>query len=116
MYYFWGHWYPCVGFLVTFPLGFKIGDDSALFTCFYGGECDVNSPRSTSGATPADLLTAGIAVSHFPTCMCRGGTWLGFEQVITRTEDELATIVPPTRLQIIILSDIPESEKCVIDL
>ena len=21
--YFWGHWYPCFGFLVTSPLGFK---------------------------------------------------------------------------------------------
>ena len=38
-----------------------------------------------------DQRTAG----HFPTCMYRGGTWLGFEQAIT---DERATIVPATRL------------------
>ena len=23
MSFFWGHWYPCFGFLVTSPLGFK---------------------------------------------------------------------------------------------
>ena len=28
---FWGHWYPCFGFLVTSPLGFKARVDSALF-------------------------------------------------------------------------------------
>ena len=37
---------------------------------------------------------------HFPTCMCRGRTWLGFECAIARTEDERATIVPATRLLI----------------
>ena len=36
------------------------------------------------GATSPNLLIAGIAAGHFPTC--RGGTWLG------------ATIVPATRL------------------
>ena len=30
--------------------------------------------------------------------MCRGGTWLGFERAIARTEDEHTTIVPATRL------------------
>ena len=29
---FWGHWYPCFGFLVTSPLGFKARVGSALFT------------------------------------------------------------------------------------
>ena len=33
-----------------------------------------------------------------PTCMCRGGTWLGFVRAITWTEDEHATIVSATRL------------------
>ena len=28
---FWGHWYPCFGFLVTSPLGFKVRVGSALF-------------------------------------------------------------------------------------
>ena len=28
---FWGHWYPCFGFLVTSPLGFKARVGSALF-------------------------------------------------------------------------------------
>ena len=53
-----GHWYPCFGFLVTSPLGFKARVGSALFA-FCGGECNVHSPRSTSGATCADLLVAG---------------------------------------------------------
>ena len=54
---FWGHLYPCFGFLVTSPLGFKARMGSALFA-FYGGECNVHSPRSTSGATHANLLAA----------------------------------------------------------
>ena len=28
---FWGYWYPCFGFLVTSPLGFKARVGSALF-------------------------------------------------------------------------------------
>ena len=28
---FWGHWYPCFGFLVMSPLGFKVRVGSALF-------------------------------------------------------------------------------------
>ena len=55
---FWGHWYPCFGFLVTYPLGFKARVRSALFTFICRGECNVHSPRSTCGATPADLLTS----------------------------------------------------------
>ena len=31
---FWGHWYPCFGFLVTSPLGFKARVGSALFAIF----------------------------------------------------------------------------------
>ena len=31
---FWGHWYPCFGFLVTSPLGFKARVGSALFAMF----------------------------------------------------------------------------------
>ena len=37
---------------------------------------------------------------HFPTCMGRGGTWLGFERAIARTDDEPATIVPASRLSL----------------
>ena len=54
---FWGHWYPCFGFLVASPLGFKAQVGSALFA-FCGGECNLHSLRSTSGATLADLLVA----------------------------------------------------------
>ena len=56
--HFWGHWYPCFGFLVTSPLGFKAGVGSALFP-FCGGECNVHSLISASGATLANLLAAG---------------------------------------------------------
>ena len=35
---FLNHWYPCFGFLVTSPLGFKFRVGSALFA-FCGGEC-----------------------------------------------------------------------------
>ena len=31
---FWGHWYPCFGFLVTSPLGLKARVGSALFAIF----------------------------------------------------------------------------------
>ena len=69
----------------------------------------IHSLRFTSSATCTDLLAAGSAASHFPTCISRGGTWLGFERVIAhtegrferviaRTEGERATIVPATRL------------------
>ena len=56
---FWGHWYPCFGFLVTSPLGFKARVGFCLIRYFCGGECNVHSPRFTSGATLADLLAAG---------------------------------------------------------
>ena len=46
--------------LVTSPLGFKARVGSVLLP-FYGGKCNVHSPRSTSGAIPANLLTA----SHY---------------------------------------------------
>ena len=49
---FGGHWYPCFGFL-----GFKAKVGSALFA-FSGGKCNVHFPRSTSGATHADLQHA----------------------------------------------------------
>ena len=46
---------PCFGFLGTFPLGFKARVGSALFA-FAEVNCNVHWLRSTSGATPADLL------------------------------------------------------------
>ena len=55
MSFFWGHWYPCFGFLVTSPLGFKARVGSALFAIF----AEADSPRFTSHATLADLLVAG---------------------------------------------------------
>ena len=63
------------------------------YSLFWGGKCNVHSPRSIFVATHADLLAASSAAGHFPTCISRGGTWLGFKQAITQTEDECATIV-----------------------
>ena len=67
MSFFFGHWYPCFGFLVTCPLGFKARVGSALIT-FCGGECNVHSLRSTFGAT----CVAVIAASPVHTYCCRG--------------------------------------------
>ena len=86
---FWGHFYPCFGFLVVSPLGFKARAGSALFEL-----------QSTSGATPGDLLKANIIAGRFPTCISRSGSWLRLEQAIINTEDECATIVPATLLSL----------------
>ena len=94
---FWGHWYLCFGFLVTSPLIFKARVGS-VYSLFCRDECNVHSLRPTSGATPANLLMAGIPIGYFPTCISRGGSWLRFEQAITRSEDEDSTIVPVTWL------------------
>ena len=48
------------------------------YSLFCEGKRNVHNPRSTSGATHADLLSASITDGHFPTCMSRGGTWLRF--------------------------------------
>ena len=87
--FFLGHWYAYFWFLVTSLLGFKARVGSVLFIC--GGQCNVHSLKSTSGATLANLLVASSAASHFPTCISRGGTWLGFERAIKRTEDTCAS-------------------------
>ena len=63
---FWGHWYPCFGFLVTSPVGFKVRVGFTLFT-FCGGKCNVHSLRSTSVAILTNLLAAGaqtVTSSH----------------------------------------------------
>ena len=78
--------------------GFQSQSGFCLICIFCRGKCNVHSLRSTYGATNANLLAAGSAASHFPTCISRGGTWLGFEQAIIKTEDEHTTIVPATRL------------------
>ena len=88
---------PLFGFLLASSLGFKARVGSALLA-FCGGKCNVHSLRSTSGATPAKLLATSITASHLPTCISRDGTWLGFEWVMIRTENECATTAQATRL------------------
>ena len=56
MSFLWGHWYPCFGLLVTSALGFKARVDS--LACFLACMLFL---RFTSGAIPADLLTASMA-------------------------------------------------------
>ena len=54
--FFWGHWYPCFGLLVTSPLGFKARVGSALFE-LSGGVC-------VTLHVPWD----SPLVQHLPTC------------------------------------------------
>ena len=63
---FGGHWYPCFGFLVMYPLGFKTRVGSALFA-FLRRRMYIYIYQDF-GATRADLLAAGSAAGHFPTC------------------------------------------------
>ena len=70
---------------------------SALFVFFCRGKCNVHSQRSTSGA--CQPLGGQHIAGHFPTCMCRGGTWLGFKQAITQTKYKCTTIVPAIQLE-----------------
>ena len=58
-----GHWYPCFELLVRSPLDVKTRE-AALFA-LGRGVCDICSTRFTSGATPADLLTASMAVKPY---------------------------------------------------
>ena len=76
---FGGHTCPFLGPLV--PLFWISGDVSSgvqsqsricLIRFFCEGECYVHSPRSTSGATLADLLVAGREAGLVPTYCCRG--------------------------------------------
>ena len=62
-------------------LGFKARVGSALFA-FCAGECNVHSPRSTSGATLANLLAAGAqpVLSPHPVA---GVRLPGFELVLS---------------------------------
>ena len=60
--------------------GFQSQSGFCLIRYFCGGECNVHSPRFTSGATPADLLTPSMVISHFPTCISRGRSWLGIKR------------------------------------
>ena len=78
---FWGHWYPCFGFLVTSPLGFKARVGSALFA-FCVGECNVHSLRSTSGAILANLVAASTQLVLSPHIVA-DVRLLGFELVLT---------------------------------
>ena len=69
------------------PLGFKARVGSALFAIF--AEANVMYiPKIHLWCYTCRPLSGRRAAGHFHTCMCRGGTWLGFERAIARTEDE----------------------------
>ena len=77
MSFLWGHWYPCFGLLVTSALGFKARVDS--LACFLA--C-VLFRRFTSGATPANLLTASMAAEPlWPTYLQPSSTSIGGVEV-----------------------------------
>ena len=67
---FFGATGHCFGFLVTSPLGFKARVGCLNPHC--GGERNVCSMRSTSGATLADLLAVSKQPVLSPTYCCRG--------------------------------------------
>ena len=59
------------------------GQSGFCLICFCEGKCNVHYLRSTSDVTPANpanLLTPSIGADHFPKCISRDGSWLGFEQ------------------------------------
>ena len=58
---FWGHWYQCFGISDDVSSGFQSQSGFCLIR-FCRGESNVHFLRSTSGATPSDLLTASFAV------------------------------------------------------
>ena len=60
---FWGHWYPCFGFLVSL-LWISMPKRVLPYSLFCGGKCNIHSMRSTSGATGANLLAAQLVTSH----------------------------------------------------
>ena len=64
--FLWGHWYPCIGLLVTSPLGFKVG---SLIRTWWRHICDIHSLRFTSSVAPASLLAASMAAGLFPIYM-----------------------------------------------
>ena len=56
---FWGQLVPLFWISGDVSSGFqRVG--SALFTIFAEAKCNIHSPRSTSGATHANLLAAGM--------------------------------------------------------
>ena len=63
------------------PLGFKARVGSAFFA-FCGGECNVHSLRSTSGATLDGLLAAGTQPVLSPHTVAEVRL-LGFELVLS---------------------------------
>ena len=95
---FWGHWYPCFGFLVTSPLGFKARVGSALFAIFVEANVMYIPQDSPLVLHLPTLLAAGTQPVTSPHGCAEVGLGSDFERAIARTEDERATIVPATRL------------------
>ena len=65
---------PCFGLLVMFPLGFKARVGSALFATG-GGICVKHSLGCTSGATPADLLSASMVAEPISSTYLQRHWW-----------------------------------------
>ena len=65
--YFGAYWYPCLWISGDVSSGFQRQSGVCLICMFSGCKCNLHSPRSTSGATPVNLLAASIAAGHFPT-------------------------------------------------
>ena len=61
---FWGYWHPCFWISGDVSSGFQIQSGFCLIR-IAAGEYNVRSLRSTSGATPADLLSVSTVVRLF---------------------------------------------------
>ena len=65
-YPFWGPLVPLFWISGDVSSGFQSQSGFCLIRYFCGGECNVHSPRFTSGATLADLLAAGTQLVTYP--------------------------------------------------
>ena len=85
---FWGHRYPCFGFLEwVLP-----------YLLFCRGECNVHSPRFTSGTTLADLLASGVQPVTSPHAWAEVGLCLDLNEQSPGQKTNALPFMPVTRL------------------
>ena len=73
-----GHWYPCFGFLVTSPLGFK--PEWVLPYSLFAQANVMYIPQDPPLVLHLLASWQPACSQSLPSRMCRGGTWLGFER------------------------------------
>ena len=73
MSFFWGPLVPLFWISGDVSSGFQSQSGFFLIHYFCGGECNVHSPRFTSGATLADHLAAGVQLVTSPNACAEVG-------------------------------------------